>query len=111
MFWNILAVLMVVLWNTSVFCSPYYTDIRVCGCRHRSVWLDRYATYYLLSAFSTYDDVQSGLMCKMCFIRVVLLSVFGILSTKFYSHSKKCKQLPTSLKFVCSYIGVSLSTL
>ena len=79
MFWNILAVLMVVLWNTSVFCSPFYTHIRVCDCRHHNVWFDRYATCYLLSVLSIYENKQSGLMCKTCFIIVDLLSVFKFL--------------------------------
>jgi hypothetical protein len=36
-------------------------------------------TYYLLSVSDTYEDVQSGLMCKMCFIIAFLLSIFEIL--------------------------------
>ena len=79
MFWNILAVLMVVLWNSSVFCSPYYTDIRVCDCGHHSVWLDRYAKYYVLSVPSIYENILSDLVCKTCFIIVALLSGFKIL--------------------------------
>lgn len=79
MFWNILAVPMVVLWNTSVFCSPFYTDVRICDCRHHSVWLDRYAIYCLLSVPSIYENIQSDLVCKTCFIVVVLLSIFKIL--------------------------------
>jgi hypothetical protein len=78
-FWNILAVLMVVLWNTSVFCSPLYTDIRVCDCRHLNVWLDRYATCYLSSVPTIYENMQSDLMCKTCFIIVVFFSFFIIL--------------------------------
>ena len=76
MFWNILAVLMVVLWNTGIFCSPFYTDVRVCDCRHHNIWLDRYATCYLLSLPSIHENMQSDWMCKTCFIIVVLLSVF-----------------------------------
>jgi hypothetical protein len=78
-FWNILAVLMVVLWNTSVFCSPFYTDIRVCDCRHHSVWLDRYAIYYLLSMPSIYENIQSDLVCKTGFIIHSLFICFKIM--------------------------------
>ena len=82
MFWNILAVLMVVLWNTSVFCSPFYTDIRVCDCRNHNVWLDRYATCYLLSVPSIYIYIYMRICsltwCVRHFI-VVFLSVFKFL--------------------------------
>jgi len=78
-FWNILAVLVVVLWNTSVFCSPFYADVRVCDCRHHNVWLVRYATCYLLPVPSIYENIQSDLVCKTCFIIVVLLSLFKFL--------------------------------
>lgn len=96
-FWNILAVLMVVLWNTSVFCSPFYTDIRVSDCRHHSVWLDRYATYYLLSVRSIYENIHSDLVCKTCFIIVVFLSVLKFYELGFILF----KQVSASLKFVC----------
>lgn len=68
-FWNILAGIVVVLWNTSVVCSPCYSDAGLCGRRHCNLWLVRYATFVCWKSVGT---------CHLfwCFSEVILLSVF-----------------------------------
>jgi hypothetical protein len=69
-FRNILAGIVVVLWNTSVVCSPHYSDTGLCGRRHCNIWLVRYATFV---------QWQSVGKCHpfWCFSEVILSSIFG----------------------------------
>jgi hypothetical protein len=49
-FWNILAGIVVVLWNSSVVCSPRYSVTGLCGRRHRDLQLVRYAAFVHLQS-------------------------------------------------------------
>jgi hypothetical protein len=68
-FRNILAGIVVVLWNTSVVCSPRYSDTGLCSCRDCNLRLVRYATFVHWQSVGT---------CHLlwCFSEVILWSVF-----------------------------------